>query len=66
MSFFFFFWKIKTATLPHVVFCLLIHGLLKETLEIQRVCAFVLSFIRIGVAREIVFYFGDGHGGEDS
>lgn len=38
----------------------------KGILKSQRVCEFLSKIIRIGLAGEMVSYFGDGLGGEDS
>lgn len=68
-------WKIKTSTLPHIVFCLFTLSIPhKEILKSQRVYEFVSDVTRIGIGREmmscfrdeLVFCFGDGFGGEDS
>lgn len=58
-------WKIEIALLSHVIFCLLIHVLLIETLTAQRVCEFVSKFLKIRVAKNVVFCFGGGLVGED-
>ena len=42
-------WRIRTATCPHVIFCLPIHALPKETLKTPRVCEFVSKLVRIAV-----------------